>query len=309
MSKKNNKSMHLWAAAGLIFIINAFIAYYSVEDDGFLASVSAAIAVIILLIPMLKTVFADLKEKTVKMHELVGLAVLASCTQGDMLTSACIAFFMLLSMIIESRTATGVQASLEALARITPGKASRLKKDGSEEEIEGKDLAVGDVIRVRPGGSIMADGEIIKGRSSVDEANITGESLPVDKAEKSQVYAGTTNLSGVIEIKVLKAGSDTTIGKVRELIINAESSRLPFVRLIDEYVKYYTPLVVMIAAVVLFFNKADGGAERVVAILVATCPIALILATPTAVVASLSAAARLGVLIKDVNDIRGHGPR
>ena len=295
--------MHLWAGAGLIFIINAFVTLYLVDDDKFLASLCGGIAVVILLIPMLRTVIQDLSDKKMKMHELVVLAVLASCIQGDLITSACIAFFMLISMIIESRTASGVHASLEALAKITPGKACRISKSGEEEEVEGKDLNVGDVIRVRPGENILADGEIIKGRSSINEANITGESLPVDKAENSQVFAGTVNLSGVLEIKVLKAGEDTTIGKVRELILSAESSKLPFVRLVDEYVRYYTPLVVMIAAVVLFFNRESDGVNRVVAIFVATCPIALILATPTAVVASLSAAARLGVLIKDVNDI------
>ena len=300
---EKSKSMHLWAGAGLIFIINAFITLYLVDDDKFLASLCGGIAVIILLIPMLKTVVQDLSNKKMKMHELVVLAVLASCIQGDLITSACIAFFMLISMIIESRTASGVHASLEALAQITPGKACRISPSGTEEEVEGKDLKVGDVIRVKPGENILADGEIIKGRSSINEANITGESLPVDKAEKSQVFAGTVNLSGALEIKVLKAGEDTTIGKVRELILSAESSKLPFVRLVDEYVRYYTPLVVMIAAVVLFFNRETDGVNRVVAIFVATCPIALILATPTAVVASLSAAARLGVLIKDVNDI------
>lgn len=300
---EKSRGMHLWAGAGLVFIINAFVMLYLVDDDRFLASLCGGIAVIILLIPMVRTVLQDLVGKKMKMHELVVLAVLASCIQGDLITSACIAFFMLISMIIESRTASGVHASLEALAKITPGKAIRLKADGSVEEVEGKDLNVGDVIRVRPGDNILADGEIIKGKSSINEANITGESLPVDKAEKSQVFAGTTNLSGVIEIKVLKAGEDTTIGKVRELILSAESSKLPFVRLVDEYVRFYTPLVVMIAAVVLFFNRESDGVNRVVAIFVATCPIALILATPTAVVASLSAAARLGVLIKDVNDI------
>ncbi|MCM8538114.1 MAG: cadmium-translocating P-type ATPase [Lentisphaeraceae bacterium] len=299
----SKKNMHLWAAAGLVFIVNAFICLAVVDDDRFLASVSGGIAVVILLIPMIKTLIEDFKNKQTKMHELVILAVLASCSQGDLITSSCIAFFMLLSMIIESKTATGVQASLEALAKITPGKASRILADGSEEDVEGKDLVPGDILRVRPGDGILADGEIVKGRSSINEANITGESLPVDKAESSKVFAGTINLSGVIEVQVTKAGEDTAIGKVRELILQAEGSKLPFVRLIDEYVKYYTPLVVMIAAIVLFFNKDTDGVNRLVAILVATCPIALILATPTAVVASLSAAARLGVLIKDVNDI------
>ena len=299
----NKATMPLWAGAGLIFIINAFIARYAVDDDGFLASVSGGIAVLILLIPMLRTVISDFKEQQTKMHELVVLAVLASCIQGDLLTSSCIAFFMLISMIIESRTASGVQASLEALAKITPGKALKVN-NGEEVEVESKDLKVDDIIRIKPGESILADGYIVKGRSSINEANITGESLPVDKGEDGHVFAGTVNLTGVLEVRVDKAGEDTTIGKVRELIMSAESSKLPFLRLVDEYVRYYTPLVVMIAAVVLFFNKdADDGVSRVVAILVATCPIALILATPTAVVASLSAAARVGVLIKDVNDI------
>ena len=296
--------MLTWAVAGLLFLINSFLTLGLIDDGGFVSSLSALIAVIILMIPMIGTVITDLRLGRMRMHELAVLAVLASCVQGDFKTSACIALFILLSIIIETRTASGAETSLETLAKLSPGSAHRLRADGTEEEVEGRVLNVGDLIRVRPGENILADGVIVKGRSSINESNITGESLPVDKVVDSQVFAGTTNLTGVLEINVLKAGDDTTIGKVRELILKAQASKLPFVRVIDEYVKYYTPLILTIAATVLFFNRFENdGLDRVVAMLVVTCPIALILATPAAVVASLSAAARLGVLFKDVNDI------
>ena len=296
--------MFMWALGGLIFIINAFVTAYLVDDGGFVSSVSALLAAIILLIPMIRTIIGDVRSGTMRMHELVVIAVIASSVQGDFRTSSVIAFFLLLSMIIETRTASGARASLEALARLSPGQAHRLEADGSETDVAGPMLEPEDRIRVRPGESVLADGRVVNGRSSVNEANITGESLPVDKAEGDTVFAGTSNLTGVLEVIVLKAGEDTTIGKVRELILKAEASRLPFVRMIDTYVRYYTPLVIIVAATVLFFTRGEPDAlNRVIAVLVATCPIALILATPTAVVASLSASARLGILIKDVNDL------
>jgi Cd2+/Zn2+-exporting ATPase len=306
MAKPKNSAaqMQRWAVAGLVFIINAFITGAVIDDGGFVSSVSALIALVLLMIPMVRMVLADLKSGKTHMHELVILAVLASCMQGDFTTSACIALFMLFSIIIETRTASGAEASLEALARLAPDKARRLRDDGTEEEIDPSALAIGDRIRVRPGESIVADGEIVDGRSSINEANITGESLPVDKQAGDSVFAGTANLTGLLDFTVVRIGADTTLGRVRELILEAEASRLPFVRMIDRYIRYYTPAILIIAATVLFFNRNEpDGLARVVALLVATCPIALILATPTAVVAALSAAARLGVLIKDVNDI------
>ena len=296
--------MLVWAVAGFVFIVNALIARQAIDDGGFVASVSALIATVILLVPIVAAIWRDLRQARMRMHELVVVAVFASAVQGDFVTSACIALFMLLSIIIEMRTASGAKASLEALARLSPGQARRRRADGTEEEIETRDMQAGDTLIIRPGENILADGKIAKGRSSVDEANITGESLPVDKAEGDQVFAGTLSLTGAFDMTVERAGDDTAIGRVRELILKAEASRLPFVRLIDEYFKYYTPLVLVIAATVLFFTRAEPDSiDRVVALLVVCCPITIILATPAAIVAALAAAARLGVYIKDVNDI------
>jgi Cd2+/Zn2+-exporting ATPase len=159
---------------------------------------------------------------------------------------------------------------------------------------------VGDVIRIRPGDNVAADGTITNGQGSFNQANITGESLPVDKKPGDEVFAGTQNLTGVLEVRVTRAGQDTTLGKVRDLILAAEKTKLPLMRIIDQYMVYYTPLVLVMGALVWAFTQEI---DRVIAVLVVACPCAFILASPTAMVAALSAAARLGILIKNVGDI------
>jgi Cd2+/Zn2+-exporting ATPase len=173
-------------------------------------------------------------------------------------------------------------------------------KDGNEEEIAASQLAIGDVIRIRPGDNVAADGLIVSGQGSFNQATITGESLPVDKKSGDEVFAGTQNLTGVLEIKVSRAGTDTTLGRVRELILAAEKTKLPIMKIVDQYMGFYTPLVLVIAALVWAFTH---DLTRVISVLVVSCPCAFILATPTAMVAALSAAARLGILIKNVADI------
>jgi Cd2+/Zn2+-exporting ATPase len=209
----------------------------------------------------------------------------------------------LLSNLIETRTALGARASIESLLRITPKKAVRVNEDGSEESVDPLQLKIGDLIRVRPGENIPADGEVVHGRSTVNQANVTGESLPVDKVEGDEVYSGTNNETGAIDIKVNRVGEDTTLGRVKKLILQAEETRHPIMRLVDRYAGFYTPTVLMIAATVLYFNRdmPDVAMRRAVTMLVVACPCALILAVPTAMVAALSCAARLGILVKDVS--------
>ncbi|MBP5759845.1 MAG: cation-translocating P-type ATPase, partial [Verrucomicrobia bacterium] len=178
--------------------------------------------------------------------------------------------------------------------------ARRLLKDGTEEEVPVSMLQIGDVVRVRPGDNVSADGVIVSGQGSFNQANITGESLPVDKKPGDEVFAGTQNLTGVLEIRVSRAGQDTTLGQVHNLILAAEKTRLPILRIIDQYMQYYTPMVLVIATLVWAFTF---DLERVIAVLIVACPCAFILATPSAMVAALSAAARLGILIKNVSDI------
>ncbi|MBI4718732.1 MAG: cadmium-translocating P-type ATPase [Planctomycetes bacterium] len=235
------------------------------------------------------------------MEELVALAVVAAIALGEYREAGIIAFFMVISNLIETRTALGARASIESLLRLTPDKAHRMLPDGREEIVEARQLRSGDLIRVRPGDNIPADGQVVSGESTVNQANITGESIPVDKAVGDEVFSGTNNLTGALDLRVTKAGSDTTLGRVQQLILDAEKTRIPLMRLIDKYAGWYTPTVVMLAAIVLFFSDdRKEGIHKAITMLIIACPCALVLATPTAMVAALSCAARLGILIKNV---------
>ena len=293
--------VHLWQAVlGVVFVLNAYIVDWLFDSSNVLASASAFIGAIILGYPIIVTAIKDLRVGRLSINELVAIAVLAAFASGDYKIAGVVAFFMLTGEIIESRTAEGARASIESLIKLTPTKARRLTKDGNEEEVPASQLAVGDVIRIRPGDNVAADGIIVSGQGSFNQATITGESLPADKKAGDEVFAGTQNLTGVLEIKVSRAGEDTTIGRVRELIIAAEKTKLPIQKIVDQYMGFYTPLVLVIGALVWAFTH---DLNRVIAVFVVSCPCAFILATPTAMVAALSAAARLGILIKNVADI------
>jgi Zn2+/Cd2+-exporting ATPase len=301
--------VHLWQAVlGVVLVFNAFILDWFFESAGTISSASAMVGAIILIYPIVVTAIKDLRVGRLSINELVAIAVLAAFASGgfgaDMSagykTAGLIAFLMLMGEVIESRTAEGARQSIESLIKLTPTRARRVKQDGTEEEIAASELAVGDVIRIRPGDNIAADGLIVSGQGSFNEATITGESLPADKKTGDEVFAGTQNLTGVLEIKVSRAGEDTTLGRVRELILAAEKTKLPIMKIVDQYMGYYTPLVLLIGVLVWAFTH---DLNRVIAVFVVSCPCAFILATPTAMVAALSAAARLGILIKNVADI------
>lgn len=266
----------------------------------FYADALAFFGALLLGVPLVVSAAKDLWHGHSHMDELVALAVLAAFATGEYQTAGAVAFFMLLSTLIESRTAQGARASIESLVRITPTRACRLSADGKEEDVEAKDLKPGDRVRVRPGDNIPGDGKVLSGASTVNQANITGESLPADKNPGDEVYGGTINLTGALEIEITKSGADTTLGKVQELILQAERTRTPITRLIDRYARWYTPTILMLAGIVLFFTK---DMNRAISMLVIACPCALVLAMPTAMVAALSAAARLGVLVKKVTDL------
>lgn len=293
--------------AGGVLVMLSYVAKWVFADytepsgrnpySDFLALVGA----ILLGAPIVIHSLRELMHGHAHMDELVGLAVVAAIASIDYQAAGAVAFFLLLANLIETRTALGARASIEDLLRLTPKKAIRL--EGTEEhEVDPGELSQGDVVRVRPGENIPADGEVIKGQSSVNQANITGESLPVDKDVGDEVFSGTNNVGGALDIKVTRAGEDTTLGRVKKLILQAEATRHPIMRLVDRYAGFYTPTVLMIAAAVLYFTPDKGEAmSRAVTMLVVACPCALILAVPTAMVAALSCAARLGILVKDVS--------
>lgn len=293
------------ALFGGILVLDSYLAglLFSARIDQFTMDLFALVGAVILSIPIYWEAGRDLFRGVVGMNELVALALLGAFASGpsNYRTAGAVAFFMLISITIEKRTAIGAEAAIEAVVRMTPRTARRIKADGSEEECDAiQDLNVGDICRVRPGENFPADGKITSGVSTVNQASITGESLPTDKSLGDEVYAGTLNLTGLVEFKVTRKGTDTTLGKVRNLIADAEQSKMPIQRMIDQYIGYYTPVVLMIAGLTWFVTK---DMSRVIAVLVMAVPAALVLAHPSAVIAAISAASRLGILIKDVSQI------
>lgn len=295
---------------GGMLILASFVAEYFFDSRirdayGHLVNpyvdVLALFGACLLSIPLLWHAVTHLARGEMHMDELVALAIAAAIALGEYQEAGVIAFFMIISNLIETRTALGARASIEGLLRLTPPKAHLVNPDGTEIEIESKKLRAGMIIRVRPGDNIPADGEIIRGESSINQANITGESLPADKNVGDEVFGGTSNLTGAIDIRVTKAGEDTTLGRVRHLILEAERTRIPLMRLIDRYAGWYTPTIVMLAGIVWYFTADKVVAmEKAITMLIVACPCALVLATPTAMVAALSCASRFGILIKNV---------
>ena len=290
----------LGTMAGGVLLLNSLIAPLFYGSDSQVGELFAMLGAILLGVPILLHAVKSVISGQMHMDELVALAIIAAFASGQYQTAGIVAFFMLLSELMETRTALGARVSIESLIKLTPKKAHLVRPDGSETEVDVSSLKADDVIRVRPGDNIAADGEVKTGLSSVNEATITGESLPVDKVPGMQVFAGTTNLTGALDITVTKAGKDTTLGKVQSLIMQAEQTKIPIMRIIDRYVKWNMPTILMIAGIILYFTN---DINRAIAALVVSCPCALILATPTAMVAALSASARLGILVKNVADL------
>lgn len=289
----------MFTLSGGILLLTALVAG-RIYDHPFHAAMIAMAAALLLGAPLVWQALFDLWRGKSQLNELAALAVLAAFVSGGYVTAGAIAFFMVISILIERRSALGARKSIESLIRLSPATARRINGAGAEEQVETARLMIGDQVRVRPGDNIPGDGIVLTGQSTVNQATITGESIPAEKTIGDNVFAGTINLTGLLEVEIRKVGEDTTLGQVKQLILQAEATRTPAMRLIDRHADWYVPLILMLAGSVLFFTR---DIERAVAMLVIACPCAIVLSGPTATVAALSAAARLGILIKNVSDL------
>jgi len=306
-TEAQERTVSVWlvgAFLGFVLTLNAFIANWVWPDSYGVDGISAFFGALLLGIPIVWSAVRDLIRGKRHMSELVALAIIASFARSEYGTAGVVAFFMLIADLIQHRTALGAREALESLVRLAPLRARVIRDDGAEEEVDSGELQVGQKIRLRPGDYVSADGAIIEGATTVDEATITGESLPADKMQGDHMFAGTVNLTGSVVMEVERVGEDTTLGRVHDLILQAEETKIPVMQLVDEYVHWYTPVVLMIAFIILFFTHEAG---RAITALVIACPCAFILATPTAMVAGLSCAARLGILVKNVSDLEVAG--
>ena len=289
---------------GGALIINSFIARYVFDNPRGVEQISALLGALLLGIPIIWRAVSDLVHGERHMIELVAIAVVGCLATEQYQEAGVVAFLMLLADLIQHRTALGARQAIEGLISMAPTRAHLLVPGGEVRDVEASSLEPGQRIRIRPGETVPADGELVSGLTTINEASITGESIPADKEAGAQVYAGTINLTGSVEVRVTRVGEDTTLGKVRHLILDAEKTKIPLMRIIDQYIRWYTPVVLMIAFSIWFFTKNPTYA---ITALLVTCPCAFILATPTAMVAALSSAARLGILIKDVGHLEAAG--
>jgi len=284
---------------GGILIINAAIAGRIFPDRPEISGISSFLGAILLGLPMVAGAFKGFYTGKLKLNELASIAVLACIALGYYVTAGVVAFILTLGHLLENRTTLGAREAIESLLKLTPPTA-HLVIGEEEKDVMVSQLKKGDIIRVKPGENIPADGVIIKGETTVNEASITGESLPVDKLKGEQVFEGTANLTGVILVEVTKTGKDTTLGKVKQLILEAEKTKIPIVTLMEKYVQWYIPVILMISCLILFFTR---DTLRAISALIVGVPCALLLATPTAVIAVLSSSARSGIMVKEPSKI------
>jgi Cd2+/Zn2+-exporting ATPase len=275
-----------------------------------IATIPAAIGALILAVPLLQGAWREISRGRPSSESLASLAVAAAISSGLFLPGGFLAFFLWTANLVLSRTAWGAQRAIRDLVELTPDIARRIEVGGGEAEVSLAVLQIGDVVRVRPGENLPVDGRVRTGTSSINQASLTGEAVPVEVAPGTEVYAGTTNLTGQIDIEVTAVRGETTIGKVESLIREAEKTRTERQELIEQLAGYYVPVVLMVAGLVWFFtaksaNEAirDDAAVRAITVLVVACPGALLISHPTAMVAAFAAAARLGIMIKQTRTL------
>jgi Cd2+/Zn2+-exporting ATPase len=245
-------------------------------------------------LPILLGAIKGLWARRVNVDELVSIAIVASLIQGEFLTAAAVSFVMVFGALIEQVTSNSARKAVEMLVGIAPDQATVIRNN-EPVEIPVQDVRVRDRVLIKAGERVPVDGVIVKGMTSVDESSMTGESIPVERTTGDEVFAGTLNQNGVIEIEATKVGEDTTLGKVIKLVSEAEAQRPETVRTIDRYAKWFTPAILAAAFLAWAWT---GKVDRAITVLIVGCPCALILAAPTAVVATIGRAARSGILVK-----------
>ena len=257
-----------------------------------------AIAAILVLLPILREAAHGLLTGSTDAYsaQLVAIASLAALAVGDFVTAAIIPIILSIAFFLEERSVLGAQAAIEGLKSLQAKQARRLDANGNEQEVDAQDLSAGDTVIIRPGETIPADGEVIEGHSAVDQSTITGESTPQDVGPGAMVFGGTVNHNGLLHVKVTSAGNTSTLGKILDLLHDAEQSKTEVLRLIEGYAKYFVLGVLLIAGISLFLSR---DVSRAIAVLVVGCPGPFILAGPAAMVAALAAATRKGILVKN----------
>lgn len=296
---------HWWplALAGVVAAASEVVHFASLGPD-WLVAVLALAAVGLCGLNTYKKGWIALKNHNLNINALMSIAVTGALLIGQWPEAAMVMVLFTLAELIEARSLDRARNAIRGLMDLAPPRATVRLSDGSWQESDVQSIDLGAVVRVRPGERISLDGEVVSGSSTVNQAPITGESLPVEKRAGDPVFAGTINESGSLEFRVTAAARDTTLARIIHAVEEAQGSRAPTQRFVDQFSRIYTPVVFAFAlAVAVLPPLLIGGAwfdwvYRALVLLVVACPCALVISTPVTIVSGLAAAARKGILIK-----------
>ncbi len=282
-------------AAGLLVMAVGW--EFVFPDQAPLANLIAGAAATLVAIPVFGAAWQSLRQPSLHgvTDRLIALAMVAAWVGGDLITAALLPIVMILGHVLEERSLLGSREAIRALGRLTESSARRLREDGTVDVVPTLDLRPGERIEVRAGDRVPADGVVRNGSASLDTASLTGESVPIDVIEGDTVLAGSINTNGRLEVAVTTVGAGTTLGKIIALMRTAERAKPPVTRLLERYAGQYMALVLMLAGGTWF---ATDDTAATLAVLVASCPCALVLAAPATAIAAIAVAARHGILIK-----------
>jgi len=287
--KERLRYFGLAGVVGLLLLLNLTGVFRTVAGID-----TAAILAVVAGYRTFYNAISALLEKKISADLAICIAVIAALAAGEYLAAAEAMFIMLLGEGLEGYASRRTSSAIHRFVEQMPRKA-RLIRDGEELEVDAAALRGGDLILVRAGERIPADGVVEQGYSAVDESTITGEPLPRDKGPGEEVFSGTLNGHGLLRVRVLRAGSETTLARVIKLVQEARERKAPVERLADRYARFFLPALLTAAAATFYFT---GNWLRTVAVLIVGCPCALILATPTAMVAAIGGLARRGILVR-----------
>ena len=297
----------LWVSGISLFISFIMEYLFPMMEISFTLFINPAwISLLISGTPLAYAAMTNLLQKRIKSSLLITIAMCAAVYIDDVFAAGEIAFIMAIGEWLEDRTVEKAKKGIEILLNLVPNTGRKISiKEGKELELitKAEDIQIGDILRILPGESFPADGTIIVGNTSIDQSIMTGESLPVDKKIGDEVYTGTINCFGSVDIKVTKSFANSSLQKMIKLVEDAEKSQGPTQRIVDKWAGYFVPIALAIAVVTYFvvgfvFNNIDDAIIRAVTVLVVFCPCALTLATPTSIMAAIGQATNNGVLIK-----------
>jgi Cd2+/Zn2+-exporting ATPase len=289
LSKKNQ----ITVISGIL-LITALFGHLVLKSEEIVLP-SLIIASILGAAPIAIQAYQALRVKVVSIDVLVTIAVSGAFFIRNFEESAIVTFLFLFGAYLEQRTLNQTRSAIKELTEMAPESALKLMEDGEFEEVDVDEVDVGEILLVKTGAKVPVDGTVLSGEGHINEASITGESVPVSKRKDSQVYAGTILENGTLQIVADRVGEDTTFGKIIELVEEAQDSKSEAERFIDRFSKYYTPAVLVLSFIVWLFSR---DIELAITILVLGCPGALVIGVPVSNVAGIGNGARHGVLLK-----------